>query len=147
MAVKNSETIERLVATKGKQKFLRGFTLGKAGVPASSLRVYPTLSLGSYFEVDEDHVDKVIGDGKGGEEKTLLLKDDAEVALVTRTPIPVSDLDDEGGGPTAERAKQNPLVDRLRLYLLLGNEELLKMYLGTELIPGTGKSGSPEELL
>jgi len=43
--------------------------------------------------------------------------------------------------------KQDPLIDRLRIYLLLANKAFLEMYLGTESIPGTGQSGSPADNL
>ena len=142
MAMSTHPIIDKIVSAEDPYT-ISGFlhTSGSKG-QSGLVRIYPNLDAGRYVEVPRSSI-IAVEEGDGEKRSTFVIGNVAEATLVDRTRF---SSDGGASGFTAWRAKLPPEVDRLTLYKLLPVKSgLLKAYLGTESIPGTGQTGNPED--
>lgn len=143
MDIHSNSVIGKIIKDGGQTGQVTGY-LHVEKKDAKTFRVYPELSASPYFEVETRDVIDIVGDGRGEDKQTVILKGDARVKFCTCTELSGSDLG-PGGDPgwVSTRFKLPPWADRLSDLIGIGNAAFLERYLGTESIPGTGQTGRP----
>ena len=143
MNIESNLTISKFVESGVNTQSLSGYLYVNGNSVPTSIRVYPYMDTKKYYELEESSVVEIIEHPKNSEKKTVFVRDDAELLLVTKHLASELGIDGENTEFTPTRSKLPPWLDRLSLLSYLSNKLLLEMYLGVEQSPGTGQTGKP----
>jgi len=91
MNLESSAAIEKIAEAGGETGQVTGYIHAEKK-DAKSFRLYPELSAGQYYEIETGDVIDMVDAARGDERKTVLLKSDARVSLVTSTELSGRDL-------------------------------------------------------